>query len=275
MQEPKEETKRYQCRHIFTDGRRCGSPSLRHEELCYYHHTTRRPAENPRLRQSHFDLPLPEDRSAIQSAIGQVLQRIARNELDPKRAGLLLYGLQIASLNLPREAASAKSSRAAEPDLVEEVIADPIYGPLAPRAELAETEHQSVIQALLENLRDDPPEAPEGWGEPEAWNEPEAQGEVTEPGTPQPALSLSKGPAFEDVGEPPQTSIRTPEILPLIQACEATPQQRCRRSSRYVARAGDSPAKEQMPQKVDALTTVPDQRGLTTPPSTGSPRPPH
>ena len=101
MQEPKAEPKRYQCRHIFTDGRRCGSPSLRHEELCYYHHTTRRPVEKPRTREPHFDLPLPEDRSAIQSAIGQVLQRIAANEIDPKRAGLLLYGLQIASLNLP------------------------------------------------------------------------------------------------------------------------------------------------------------------------------
>jgi hypothetical protein len=179
-----EEPKRYQCRHIFTDGRRCGSPSLRHEELCYYHHTTRRPVENPRTRHAHFDLPLPEDRSAIQSAIGQVLQRIAANEIDPKRAGLLLYGLQIASLNLPREAALAKPRREAEPDLVEEVIADPIYGPLAPRAELGETKHQSVIQALLENLRDDPPEAPEGWSETEeSW-------EATEPGARQPALSL-------------------------------------------------------------------------------------
>ena len=201
-----EEPKRYQCRHIFTDGRRCGSPSLRHEELCYYHHTTRRPVEKPRTREPHFDLPLPEDRSAIQSAIGQVLQRIAANEIDPKRAGLLLYGLQIASLNLPREAAPAKSRRAAEPDLVEEVIADPIYGPLAPRAELGQTKHQSVIQALLENLRDDPPEAPEARSETrESW-------EATEPGDPQPALSL---PALKNTGE---TSNPTPEILPKIQA---------------------------------------------------------
>ena len=169
-----EEPKRYQCRHIFTDGRRCGSPSLRHEELCYYHHTTRRPVEKPRTREPHFDLPLPEDRSAIQSAIGQVLQRIAANEIDPKRAGLLLYGLQIASLNLPREAApSRQSSHAAEPDLVEEVIADPIYGPLAPRAELAETERMSVIQALLENLRDAPQKHPKHGAKPESLGKPQ------------------------------------------------------------------------------------------------------
>ncbi|HEY6374724.1 MAG TPA: hypothetical protein VIX90_04285, partial [Edaphobacter sp.] len=61
------ETKRYQCRHIFTEGRRCGSPSLRHEDFCYYHHTTRRPAPDPRTREDRyaFDLPLPEDRAAI------------------------------------------------------------------------------------------------------------------------------------------------------------------------------------------------------------------
>src|SRR5882724_2317706 len=123
--------KRYQCRHIFTDGHRCGSPCLRHEELCYYHHTTRRPIENPRerrARQSAFDLPQPEDRSAIQCSIGEVLQRIARNEIDPRRAGLLLYGLQIASLNLPP--APRKPVREIEP--VEEIVLDPKLGILAP-----------------------------------------------------------------------------------------------------------------------------------------------
>src|SRR5260370_10100148 len=100
-----ETTKRYQCRHIFTDGHRCGSPCLRHEDFCYYHHTTRKPVENPgerRARQAAFDLPLPEDRSAIQCSIGEVLRRIARNEIDPRRPGLLLYRPQIPSLNLPR-----------------------------------------------------------------------------------------------------------------------------------------------------------------------------
>jgi hypothetical protein len=95
------EIKRYQCRHIFTDGHRCGSPCLKREQFCYYHHTTRRPAGNTRARgpeQAEFDISIPEDRCAIQSTIGEVLRRIARNEIDPKRAGLLLYGLQIASL---------------------------------------------------------------------------------------------------------------------------------------------------------------------------------
>jgi len=105
--EPVEETL-YQCRHIKVDGIRCGSPALRNEPFCYYHHTIRRPVpmrelEARRGMQGTFELPNPEDRSAIQHAIGQVLQRIAANELDPRRAGLLLYGLQIASLNLVKK----------------------------------------------------------------------------------------------------------------------------------------------------------------------------
>src|SRR5437867_1602362 len=104
--ELKPEPKRYQSRHIFPAGNRCASPALRTEELCYHHHTTRKPIQDPKARlarTSTFELPNPEDRAAIQQAIGEVLQRIAANDLDPRRAGLLLYGLQIASLNLPKQ----------------------------------------------------------------------------------------------------------------------------------------------------------------------------
>jgi hypothetical protein len=144
--------KRYQCRHIFTDGHRCGSPCLRSESLCYYHHTTRRPAQNPRARRcrrSAFEIPLPEDRSAIQHTIGQVLQRIAANDIDPRRAGLLLYGLQIASLNLPKQQPTAKSA----PETVEEVTTDPELGLLAPPAEVGQaTKRKSTIAQLLESM---------------------------------------------------------------------------------------------------------------------------
>ena len=46
--EPTQTTiKRFLCRHIHTSGSRCGSPALRGESFCYYHHTTRRPARRP------------------------------------------------------------------------------------------------------------------------------------------------------------------------------------------------------------------------------------
>jgi hypothetical protein len=154
MQDTTEATKQYQCRHIFTDGRRCASPCLRQQEFCYYHHTTRRPIANPRQRRSRrstFHLALPEDRSAIQASIGEVLQRIAANDIDPRRAGLLLYGLQIASLNLPKIQPLTKP--ATEPQTVEEIIIDPTLGVLAPRSEVSQiATRKSAVALLIERM---------------------------------------------------------------------------------------------------------------------------
>jgi hypothetical protein len=47
------------CHHIFPDGHRCGSPHLRHETLCFYHHPTRRLTSRPRPRRSHGLAPHP------------------------------------------------------------------------------------------------------------------------------------------------------------------------------------------------------------------------
>ena len=49
-----------------------------------------------------LDLPPLEDNVSIQLALIDVLQALAANQLDPKRAGLLLYGLQVASANVQK-----------------------------------------------------------------------------------------------------------------------------------------------------------------------------
>jgi hypothetical protein len=156
MQHTTEAAKQYQCRHIFTDGHRCASPCLRGEEFCYYHHTTRKPIANPKQRRSRhstFHLPLPEDRSAIQSSIGEVLQRIAANDIDPRRAGLLLYGLQIASLNLPKQQNTQRHARPEPVETVEEITIDPTLGVMAPRAEVSgSTKPKSVVAQLIERM---------------------------------------------------------------------------------------------------------------------------
>ncbi len=145
-----DEPESYQCRHILTEGRRCGGVCLRNEEFCYFHHTTRRPVENAAARKARlgtFELVMPEDRSAIQLAIGQVLERVASNDLDPRRAGLLLYGLQIASLNLPRPVAES-----ANMPFVEEIVHDEVLGPIAPRATVEELVPKSESTRLLDEL---------------------------------------------------------------------------------------------------------------------------
>lgn len=145
----------FRCRHIFTDGRRCGSASLRAENFCFYHDTTRRPA--PRSKATalalgdDFQIAMPEDRHAVQHAIGEILRRVAANQLDSRRAALLLYGLQIASSNLPRADKAAKDSKTNAADLVDEVVADPELGPIAPIGQplAADRELNSIQQLLL------------------------------------------------------------------------------------------------------------------------------
>jgi hypothetical protein len=120
----------YLCRHIFTDGHRCGSRALRQENFCFYHHTHRKPVLKRHTLPRHPDYGLKslddlEDRVSIQLTLAEVLRRLASNSIDPRRASLLLYGLQIASQNLAKQAADSATS--ATPDIVE----DPILGHLA------------------------------------------------------------------------------------------------------------------------------------------------
>jgi len=145
------EPKSYQCRHIFADGHRCGSRALRGEALCYYHHSTRRPAprQDASPNCSTFTLPFPEDRPAIQSAIGDILLRIATNTIDTRRAGLLLYGLQIASLNLPKS-----THQTNEEDIVEDIIDHPTLGPLAAPAEYIHPDNRRPETLARQLLRE-------------------------------------------------------------------------------------------------------------------------
>ncbi len=150
--------RRFQCRHIFTAGHRCGSPCLRGEDFCYYHHNTRgRRAlrtnaqtidlSQGEFRASPFTLPNPEDRSAIQLSIGEILDRLASNELDPRRAGLLLYGLQIASINLPQTRPAT-----APPEPVEDTVTHPDLGTVALAAEILPGDDSKSPSSLFSYL---------------------------------------------------------------------------------------------------------------------------
>jgi hypothetical protein len=141
-----------QCRHVFTDGRRCAAACLRHEPFCYYHHTTRRPIANlpaRRRRSATFTLPELEDRASIQLALSEILQRIASNDIDPKRAGHLLFGLQIATSLLPKPDPKAKTP----PRTVSEITHDEELGDLAPAQQVgADKEPDPEWEAILAKL---------------------------------------------------------------------------------------------------------------------------
>lgn len=103
---------KFQCHHIFPDGFRCGSPRMRKEQFCYFHHDTRRPVVRPEeriARRSTFALSTPTSHDHIEESLGELLVRIATNDIDPRRAGLLLYCLQLASTNLRQKALLTKT----------------------------------------------------------------------------------------------------------------------------------------------------------------------
>jgi len=122
------------CRHIHTNGARCGSLALNEKVFCYFHqdadrrHRTINPpvkipalvhpippehldriqhepllAEYYGLGQIHgplvLDFPSLEDRESIQLALSMLITAMAQSRIDPKRATSLLYGLQVASSN--------------------------------------------------------------------------------------------------------------------------------------------------------------------------------
>jgi hypothetical protein len=106
------------CRHLRINGGRCNAMALNGKAFCYFHmHNRRKPSTKPAQSNTvdygsipvnapvaptplHLEVPLLEDRTAIQVSITRIVLALAANEIDPKRAGLLLYALQIASSNL-------------------------------------------------------------------------------------------------------------------------------------------------------------------------------
>lgn len=133
----------YQCRHIFPDGARCGSPRMRNQDRCYYHHESRGPVRDPYQRNARRGTfaPLPPSSfGTIQETLDQVLVRIASNDIDLRRAGLLLYCLQIASTNLRHAKKSQPETSLPVEQWKQENTEDDIIGTPGAEADGAEAE---------------------------------------------------------------------------------------------------------------------------------------
>lgn len=91
------------CQHVKVNGVQCGSPALRRKPHCFFHERVdyeRKQAIEDKSAPRNFGFPLLEDANSIQVAIMKTVQMLGAGSLDPKIAGLMLYGLQIASCNL-------------------------------------------------------------------------------------------------------------------------------------------------------------------------------
>ncbi len=97
-----------QCNFFHPTGLRCGSPALRdsdfchwHQEIAYVHHVYLKSPPSP-----FIDLPALDSPEAVQLAVMTVTQALLDNRIKEKRAGLLLYAIQIAAANLRHMAKS-------------------------------------------------------------------------------------------------------------------------------------------------------------------------
>src|SRR6266568_2761773 len=101
------------CEYTKIDGTPCGSPALPTSRFCFFH---------DRFREQHITLnqkpsgpaamvlPVFEDAASIQIALWEVTRLLLTDQIDHKKAGLVLYALQTASSNLARMAKLAKDA---------------------------------------------------------------------------------------------------------------------------------------------------------------------
>src|SRR5215831_3577319 len=82
------------CAAIKADGTLCGSPKMNDHIYCFAHR------QMMKGRAKTFWLPPLEDANAIQMAVMLVQRALIDDEISEKKAGLLLYSIQIAATNV-------------------------------------------------------------------------------------------------------------------------------------------------------------------------------
>lgn len=144
---------------------------------------------------SALKLGTVSDTASVQRALSVVLDAVAAGTLDPARARVLLYGLQIAATNAHRMAAIAKQTQAAPP--AEQAGAD---APAVIETATATQRQQPEIRGEeRDNAMDEPAAA--DWNEDEsvqAAAETPTQTDVCAEQDPAPSASLNTAPAYSN-----------------------------------------------------------------------------
>lgn len=85
------------CRHLMPSGLRCQSPAMRGGAFCYQHGRRIPPVgSGASTSETRIDIPAVLDDAGITHALTQVLQGLGNGGISPRRASILLYGLQMA-----------------------------------------------------------------------------------------------------------------------------------------------------------------------------------
>jgi hypothetical protein len=121
------------CTYIYDNGGICNAAAVRGRNLCasHLHHRARlmRIAQ-VRARNERFDLKLPplESMPTVLSALNHIVEAVAADMLDLKRADFLLKSLRFAAQALKNASASAPTSSAAANEIPGDVNLAAQYG---------------------------------------------------------------------------------------------------------------------------------------------------
>src|SRR6476646_812417 len=84
------------CQWVRQDGTGCGSPQMKHHIYCFAH------MQMAEARDLMLRLPPPEDPNAIQVGLMRIQKAVIEDTISMKKAGLLLYSMQLALTNVGR-----------------------------------------------------------------------------------------------------------------------------------------------------------------------------
>jgi len=82
------------CQWVRQDGTSCGSPQMKRHIYCFAH------MQMAEARTLMLMLPPPEDANAIQIGLMQIQKALIEDRISMKKAGLLLYSMQLALTNV-------------------------------------------------------------------------------------------------------------------------------------------------------------------------------
>ena len=84
------------CQWVRQDGTSCGSPQMKQHIYCFAH------MQMAAARELMLRLPPPEDPNAIQMGLMRIQKAVTEDTISMKKAGLLLYSMQLALTNVGR-----------------------------------------------------------------------------------------------------------------------------------------------------------------------------
>ena len=173
-------TRAPRCQHVTLDGNPCAQPAIRGRDACRLHF-------NPDAKPLPFSLPIIEDAAGLQRALTHVIRALANDQIETRKASLILYALQIASMNLRRLA----RERSQEQQPEEEKAQGPSLAQILLDKLQIETDEQAAERRAREHAEDALRQ--NGWSstQPPDGQMPSANGQL-------PSARMTKSPAGDE-----------------------------------------------------------------------------